>query len=1052
MAENRTPKTGKSTRLSAGMSYTIGGRRYDASDLQPQYKQVTVISGMENAPRQISNSFENQYGKINTAVGNGVSEIPKPASSYPYNTVQNQAQTAPLSQNQIVEMKETFTRYGATNNLTTRDILRSEQYAKAYSYTSSYAESVRTVNTLGSMSNSEYFHGVGVTAKYTVNTEAAKALERWKTSDFSTGIVSGGKVALGKAESSLNSNDDLGSQAIGGTIAAGVAGASTFKVAQQATEIGIHSIKTVGNGIYQVSTTAGLTSVTVGRTAKTVIEKQVVPLSKETISIFKSQAQKSGLNNAQIVKGIVNRVDSVKTAVNNFKSSATNVAGGVKAIYHTVDKSVRIVHGVTTGKLTVDAAKLSAKALGHSKDVLAIKNGIKTGVRAGAGYVARGTVKGASVAAFRGVPATGRVLKNGTLTVAGMMMSSDDMAVKGIGTTITATDIGIKTAVTGTKAAGYTVKTAVKGGKTVYKGAKAIYNGLQIVRNQGLRAAWNKARKMATTKLLQAGKSVVSMLFAGIKAIGIKYILPLALICALGVVALGGVSSVAAYVGSLFGGAFSTTDTKIEYDIREYLEDASTGVPMLSLDYRQDLANEMQGKYNSFDVVRFYSNTGSSDVIEPTFEGVTSVFPTNDELVNMLQPIFNAMLLMKYDLAPTETEAAVLIDELFEGLFRVTTVESVEYCGQSLRDGDGAVETHSCGNVHALSDCPNFITGTHTDFTCDECDTYYYVCKGHAGSLSCNKHIHDNWLSPEYPGCYGAITCGNNVHSHTVYCYSLACGLPDHTHSNWVSSSNPGCYSTIYCNNRQRMNSPCSNSERYFECTGYKYCNSHKVISYTLTLDGVYALENKYFLKPINQLSNLSNPNVDQTKQLNELKDYYEIFKEMMSLVAQEYGGGLTMSDLSGVNFVNGTRVSNQAVVDLALSQVGQQGGQPYWSYYGFGSRVEWCACFVHWCMRNTPSASPAYPNTSNNAYCPTLAAHFQSLGQWGDKNYTNLVAGDTIFFDWEGDGITDHIGIVIGQDGSCVYTVEGNSGDAVRMRQYSIGSSVIYGYGLMNY
>ena len=73
-------------------------------------------------------------------------------------------------------------------------------------------------------------------------------------------------------------------------------------------------------------------------------------------------------------------------------------------------------------------------------------------------------------------------------------------------------------------------------------------------------------------------------------------------------------------------------------------------------------------------------------------------------------------------------------------------------------------------------------------------------------------------------------------------------------------------------------------------------------------------------------------------------------------------------------------------------------------------------------------------------------------MGQWGDRDFTNLVAGDTIFFDWEGDGITDHIGLVIGRDDTYVYTVEGNSNDAVALRKYTIGSSVIYGYGLMNY
>lgn len=248
------------------------------------------------------------------------------------------------------------------------------------------------------------------------------------------------------------------------------------------------------------------------------------------------------------------------------------------------------------------------------------------------------------------------------------------------------------------------------------------------------------------------------------------------------------------------------------------------------------------------------------------------------------------------------------------------------------------------------------------------------------------------------------------------------------------------------------MSSSCSHSSQYHDCSGYTYCGSHNVISYTFTLDGAYALEAEYFTDPINRLSSINPRTDDQEAQLQNLKDYYEIYQEIMSQVGQQYGGGMTMSDLSGVHFVGGTRTPCQDVIDLALSQVNQQGGQPYWSYYGFSYRVEWCACFVHWCMRHTPSATNSYPTTANNAYCQTIANNFMSLGQWGNGSYTNLVAGDTIFFDWQGDGHTDHIGLVIGQDGTYVYTVEGNSGDAVKIKSYTIGSSVIYGYGLMNY
>ena len=101
--------------------------------------------------------------------------------------------------------------------------------------------------------------------------------------------------------------------------------------------------------------------------------------------------------------------------------------------------------------------------------------------------------------------------------------------------------------------------------------------------------------------------------------------------------------------------------------------------------------------------------------------------------------------------------------------------------------------------------------------------------------------------------------------------------------------------------------------------------------------------------------------------------------------------------------------------------------------------------------MRNTPSATNSYPNSSNNAYCQTVADNLNSLGQFGHDS-SLIVAGDVIFFDWESDGHTDHIGIVIGRDNEKVYTVEGNSGDQVKVKSYNLGSSVIYGYGYLNY
>lgn len=143
------------------------------------------------------------------------------------------------------------------------------------------------------------------------------------------------------------------------------------------------------------------------------------------------------------------------------------------------------------------------------------------------------------------------------------------------------------------------------------------------------------------------------------------------------------------------------------------------------------------------------------------------------------------------------------------------------------------------------------------------------------------------------------------------------------------------------------------------------------------------------------------------------------------------------------------TAGGNQVIVEVALTQLGNEGGAPYWSWYGFDSRVEWCACFVSWCADQCGYIeSGVIPKFSA---CVDGVSWFRSSGQWQDRNYEPQ-AGDIIFFDWDGDGTSDHVGIVEKCENGVVYTVEGNSGDACRGRQYSVGSSSILGYGTPAY
>ncbi|MDO5408818.1 MAG: CHAP domain-containing protein, partial [Eubacteriales bacterium] len=182
-----------------------------------------------------------------------------------------------------------------------------------------------------------------------------------------------------------------------------------------------------------------------------------------------------------------------------------------------------------------------------------------------------------------------------------------------------------------------------------------------------------------------------------------------------------------------------------------------------------------------------------------------------------------------------------------------------------------------------------------------------------------------------------------------------------------------------------------------------------------------------------------------------EQMEMYQVYRQTMGNKPLLFGGGSpdmgNSEDLTGVEFVNGTRPGNPALVELAQRQVGNVGGYPYWSWYGFNSRVEWCACFVSWCYGQAGLSEPRFAGCQSQG-----VPWFQAHGQWGGRGYDNIAPGDAIFFDWDLDGSADHVGIVIGTDGSRVYTVEGNSGDACKIKSYALSYECIKGYGLMNW
>ena len=188
--------------------------------------------------------------------------------------------------------------------------------------------------------------------------------------------------------------------------------------------------------------------------------------------------------------------------------------------------------------------------------------------------------------------------------------------------------------------------------------------------------------------------------------------------------------------------------------------------------------------------------------------------------------------------------------------------------------------------------------------------------------------------------------------------------------------------------------------------------------------------------KTAEEMADNFNFTADQRKQLSELLD--EENRRLWSAV------------------LYGIYSGDDAIVKAALSQVGNAGGEPYWSWYGFNSRVEWCACFVSWCFNEC-----GYLDTGTApkfAGCVGGVEWFRSHGQWAD-NTIEPSPGMIVFFDWNDpngasgpqDGEADHVGIVEKCENGIVYTIEGNSGDACRQNQYPVGYYEILGYGILN-
>lgn len=111
-------------------------------------------------------------------------------------------------------------------------------------------------------------------------------------------------------------------------------------------------------------------------------------------------------------------------------------------------------------------------------------------------------------------------------------------------------------------------------------------------------------------------------------------------------------------------------------------------------------------------------------------------------------------------------------------------------------------------------------------------------------------------------------------------------------------------------------------------------------------------------------------------------------------------------------------------------------------AYYGGevrGSGYPWCCAFIWWLFREC-GLSELFCGGQKTAYCPFVVQYARDNGKWRTDGYR---PGDLLLYDWDDDGVADHIGIceTDTDEGGHLWAIEGNCGDAVQRARRWTGS-----------
>lgn len=147
-------------------------------------------------------------------------------------------------------------------------------------------------------------------------------------------------------------------------------------------------------------------------------------------------------------------------------------------------------------------------------------------------------------------------------------------------------------------------------------------------------------------------------------------------------------------------------------------------------------------------------------------------------------------------------------------------------------------------------------------------------------------------------------------------------------------------------------------------------------------------------------------------------------------------------------------------VVDIAIKDLGAEQYsskhkaiiKDFCSIPGMGNWMDtsqpWCAATVSVWGYRAGLGKIYYPSAS----CNTMISMYKAAGRWKKDRWYKPKKGDVVMFDWDSDGVADHVGLVVHAGQSTYKTIEGNRHDKVDYRTVEIGSKYVYGVCLPDF